>query len=123
MENQNSLMQAGTLHKTFDTVTRGEKGFKTREFVLEIEGNYPQLCTFQLTQERCDLIAAYTPGEKIEVHFDLRGREWNGKYLTNLNAWKIVRLSKSAIHSPSMESELTSINTNPTQEDVNDLPF
>ena len=23
------------------------------------------------------------------MHFDLRGREWNEKYFTNLNAWRI----------------------------------
>ena len=27
----------------------------------------------------------------VKVAFDLRGREWNGKYLTNLNAWKVDR--------------------------------
>lgn len=119
MENQQSLIQQGTLHKVFDTTTRGDKGFKTREFVLEIEGKYPQLCTFQLTQERCDLISAYTVGAKIEVHFDLRGREWNGKYLTNLSAWKIVGLSTSE---PTPE-EPTIVNINPTQEAIDDLPF
>jgi hypothetical protein len=33
----------------------------------------------------------YKEGERIKVSFDLRGREWNGKYLTNLNAWRIER--------------------------------
>jgi hypothetical protein len=25
----------------------------------------------------------------VRVSFDLRGREWNGKYMTNLNAWRM----------------------------------
>ncbi len=119
MANQQSLIQEGTLHKVFETVTRGEKAFKTREFVLAFGDTYEQYCSFQLTQERCDIIEAYTVGEKIEVHFDLRGREWNGKYLTNLNAWKIVRLSEAQ---PTPENQ-TIINVNPTEAGLDDLPF
>jgi hypothetical protein len=33
----------------------------------------------------------YSEGDNIEVEFDLRGREWNGKYFTNLQAWRINR--------------------------------
>ena len=46
---------------------------------------------FQLVQGRCDLIDSYSEGDQITVEFDLRGREWNDKYFTNLNAWRIVK--------------------------------
>lgn len=81
---------SGKIHAIFDTESKSAS-FTTRDFVLEIQdGNYLQLIKFQLTQDRCDLIDAYSQGDEIEVHFDLRGREWNGKYLTNLHCWKIV---------------------------------
>ncbi len=79
----------GKLHRAFDTEQKTEK-FRAREFVLEVEeGQYPQLVKFQLTQEKCDLLDNYNEGDELTVHFDLRGREWNGKYFTNLNAWRI----------------------------------
>lgn len=87
--NKMSLEITGKLHKKFDTEQKSEK-FQSREFVLEIgEGERAQLVKFQLVQLRCDTIEPYNEGDEIKVHFDLRGREWNGKYLTNLNAWQI----------------------------------
>jgi len=78
----------GKLHRKFDTEQKTDS-FRAREFVLEIEGQYPQMVKFQLTQDRCDLIDAYDEGNQLKVHFDLRGREWNDKFFTNLNAWRV----------------------------------
>ena len=79
----------GKLHRVFDTEQKTET-FRAREFVIEVaDGQYPQMIKFQLTQDRCDLIESHTAGDEILVHFDLRGREWNDKYFTNLNAWRI----------------------------------
>lgn len=80
----------GKLHKIFDTESKTET-FQTREFVIVTDGVYPQFVKFQLTQDRCGIIDGYNEEEKVKVYFDLRGREWNEKYFTNLNAWKIER--------------------------------
>ncbi len=80
----------GKLHKVFDTESKTET-FQAREFVIEVgDGNYPQFIKFQLTQDRCALVDAYQTGQMIKVFFDLRGREWNEKYFTNLNAWRVT---------------------------------
>lgn len=79
----------GRLHRIFATESRSEK-FQTREFVLEVaDGNFPQLIKFQAVQDRCSILDKFGEGDQVKVSFDLRGREWNGKYLTNLNAWRI----------------------------------
>jgi single-strand DNA-binding protein len=85
----------GTVHKVFEMEQKGAS-FSVRNFVLEVAGQYPQLIQFQLTQDRCALIDKFSADEPIRVHFDLRGREWNGKYLTNLHAWKLDRLADEA---------------------------
>lgn len=87
----------GRMHKKYDTENKSET-FRAREFVLEIntEGNYPQFVKFQMVQDRCAVIDPFNEGDLIKVHFDLRGREWNGKYLTNLNAWKVEKLEAAA---------------------------
>jgi single-strand DNA-binding protein len=83
----------GKLYRILPTESKSEK-FQTREFVLEImDGNYPQLIKFQLVQDRCALIDAYQEGEEIKVHFDLRGREWQGKFFSTLNCWRLERPS------------------------------
>ena len=79
----------GKLHRVFPTEQKSAS-FSTREFVLEIpDGNYPQLIKFQAVQDRCGILDNFSEGDLVRVSFDLRGREWNGKYLTNLNAWRM----------------------------------
>ncbi|MBX2825296.1 MAG: DUF3127 domain-containing protein [Gammaproteobacteria bacterium] len=84
-----SFQLEGKLHRVFDTEQKTES-FQAREFVIEtIDTQYPQVIKFQLTQDKCALIDNYSVGDQLTVHFDLRGREWNEKFFTNLNAWKI----------------------------------
>jgi single-strand DNA-binding protein len=75
--------------------------FQTREFVIEIpDGNYTQFVKFQLTQDRCGLVDAFKEGDSVKVSFNLRGREWQGKYFTNLDAWRIDSESGGAASGP-----------------------
>lgn len=86
----------GKLHRVFPAEQKSAS-FQAREFVLEVpDGNYPQLIKFQAVQERCGILDNYNEGDQIKVSFDLRGREWNGKYLTNLNAWRIEKAAEGA---------------------------
>ncbi len=123
-----ALEITGRLHKVFDTEQKNES-FKVREFLIETQGEYPQFVKFQLTQDRCDLIENYKEGDGLKVHFDLRGREWQGKYFTNLNAWKIEaegdmsrpasdeNFSQDVPQASAPESNIDS------REDLDDLPF
>lgn len=126
----------GRLHKKFETEQKTET-FKAREFVIEIQdGNYPQFIKFQLVQDRCAVLDGFDEGAEIKVYFDLRGREWNGKYFTNLNAWRIDQKAESAPASggddpfagepvpPFPPAETGSgMSDSPTPEDLDDLPF
>jgi len=83
-----SFQAEGVLKKVFDVEQKSER-FQAREFVIETEEQYPQFVKFQLVQDKCNLIDEHNEGDRLKVSFDLRGREWNGKYFTNLHAWKI----------------------------------
>ena len=120
----------GILHKKFDTENK-TASFQAREFVIRHEGNYPQFIKFQLTQDRCDIINDYNEGDQIKVSFDLRGREWNDKYFTNLNAWKIDKVETANSGSSESGGEFSPLeepivaNSEETLnvEDFGDLPF
>jgi len=116
----------GRLHKKFDTENKTDK-FQAREFVIEIDGGgYPQFIKFQLVQDRCSLLDAYEEGQTIKVHFDLRGREWNEKYFTNLNAWRIEGGEAKKEASPAAAEEggdFPTANDAPDVADDDDLPF
>ncbi len=120
----------GKLHKVFETEQKTDS-FKAREFVIETSGEYPQFVKFQTTQDRCGLIDNYKEGDQIKVHFDLRGREWQGKYFTNLNAWKIEGDTGMANTPPPPAQDTFNQNSAPAtesnnvdaREDLDDLPF
>ena len=106
----------GILHKVFDTENKTAT-FQAREFVIKHDGNYPQFIKFQLTQDRCDLISNYKEGDMVKVSFDLRGREWNDKYFTNLNAWKVE--AAAAVTPPAGEPSGPPTEFKPIEEPVN----
>lgn len=130
-----SFETEGTLHKVFDTESK-TASFQAREFVIKHDGNYPQFIKFQLTQDRCDLINNFKEGDMIKVSFDLRGREWNDKYFTNLNAWRIepgqsspveggdnVQGNTEGAFTPISEPSGDGADDSIQAEDFGDLPF
>lgn len=67
-----------------------DKPFMKRELWLEIpNGSYPQTVSFEATQDRCDLLDRFVSGDFVTVHFNLYGREWDGRVFNSLNLWKI----------------------------------
>lgn len=76
------------------------KGFRKREFVIEIGDKYPKKIIFQLLQEKCAIIDKYEIGQEICVSFNVTGRDWTDKfgstkYFNSLEAWKIVGTGNS----------------------------
>lgn len=77
------------------------KGFRKREFVIEVGDKYPQKILFQLVQEKCDMLESYSVGDTVTVSFDIKGRDWTDKlgsvkYFTTLEAWRISGQKKNS---------------------------
>lgn len=80
----------GRIISISDVQTFGS-GFQKKSFVIETEEQYPQKLEIDLTGDRLDIVDTYKPGERVTVGINLRGREYNGKYYTNISGWKVVR--------------------------------
>jgi hypothetical protein len=64
--------------------------FSVREFVIVTDdAKYPQEVIFQTVNDKMDTIAPYGVGQEVTVSFNVRGREYNGKYYNTLDAWKV----------------------------------
>jgi hypothetical protein len=87
--------------------------FSVREFVVTTpDAKYPQDILFQTVNDKMDVLESLGVGQQVEVSYNVRGREFNGRYYNTLDAWKIeVTGSK-----PSQPS------TQPIELD-DDLPF
>jgi hypothetical protein len=62
--------------------------WKKQEFVIETIGEYPKKVCFTVWNDKFD-ISSITPDATIEVSFDAVSREYNGKWYTDLLAWKM----------------------------------
>ena len=86
---------SGTVKEIFDEKTFGS-GFNVREFVVTTDADkYPQDICLQCVKEKVEVLNKLKSGDKVKVSFDLRGREYQGRYFVNLNAWKVEAAASS----------------------------
>src|SRR3569623_327994 len=85
--------------------------FKKRSFILEYAENpqYPEYISFELIQDRCDLLDSFQLGQEVEVSFNLKGRKWVNpegitKYFNALQAWRIEAAGPTTSHIPNKET-------------------
>jgi len=69
--------------QTFDS------GFQKREFVVTTDEQYPQDIKLEFVKDKCGILDTYKVGQDVLVSYNLRGNEYNGKYYTNLQAWRV----------------------------------
>ncbi len=120
---KNNFKISGVLVSIFEKENKTAT-FATREFVLSVkDGNFEQFIKFQTVNDYCDLLDGYIEGQTVEVDFSLRGREWQDKYFTTLNAWKIVA-TVTGNESYSNKPEIpVSSNGDVGDPPIEDLPF
>lgn len=65
-------------------------GFTKREMVVTVEdGKFPQEINIEFLQDKVSLLDTVSIGQEVTVSFDIRGREYNGRYFNNLVGWKM----------------------------------
>ena len=103
--------------KTFDS------GFTKREMVVIVEdGKYPQEINIEFLQDKAALLESLQPGQEVTVTFDIRGREYQGRYFNNLQGWKIVTLENQPSPTPEDQSSEPHFPT-PSDFEDDDIPF
>ncbi len=105
-------------------VSRAGKEWKKQEFILETEDQYPRKVCFTLFGEKADLINGLSEGQEVEVSFNVESREYNGRWFTNVNAWKIDVVSDNAnMPTPPPEFMAEDVPPEPDENTAGDLPF
>ena len=63
--------------------------WRKQDFVIETEGDYPaKVC---ITQWGDDIEKfAVQEGERLTAHIDIRSREYNGRWYTDVKAWRVA---------------------------------
>jgi single-strand DNA-binding protein len=103
--------------KTFDS------GFTKREMVVTVEeGKYPQEINLEFVQDKTSLLDNLRVGQEVTVTFDIRGREYNGRYFNNLQGWKIVTANDESAMSGS-EQPPAPPHGSPADYEDDEIPF
>lgn len=72
-------------------VSRAGNEWKKQEYVIETEDQFPKKVCFQIFGADKIAQANVQQGENVRVSFDIESREFNGRWYTNINAWKVER--------------------------------
>lgn len=120
--------------QVMDVVTgMGKKGqWQKQSFIGETDGQYPKKICFTLWGE--DKINKYDlePGLVITVSVELESREYNGRWYTEPQAWKISWDAQARKWEPGNSPEGNKVKTTPTpapsnnpkgDDDTDSLPF
>jgi len=69
----------------------GSGEWKKQEFIIETQSQYPKKVIFSLWGDKTEQINGLQPGEDVKISFDPESREYNGRWYTDLRAWKVER--------------------------------
>ena len=69
--------------------------WRKQEYVLQTDGQYPKKICFMAWGEKIEQFAIQQ-GETVQVSIDLESREYNGRWYTDVKAWKVSRDGSSA---------------------------
>lgn len=64
--------------------------WRKQEFILETAGDYPKQVCMVMWGESIDKFGIQD-GEEITAHIDIQSREYNGRWYTDVKAWKVER--------------------------------
>lgn len=94
-------------------VSRTGNEWKKQEFVVETQEQYPKKVCLSLFNkiEMCPVV-----GEDVVVHINIESHEHNGRWFTQVNAWKIDKGAQEAQGTQSAQAAQGVPNTLPAQQ-------
>ena len=128
------MYEASGKIKLISEVQSFASGFTKREFVVTTaHDKFPQDLKFEVVKDKCSMLDSFKTGDEVQVNFDIRGNEYNGKYFVNLSCWKL-QAAGGASEEPSRSTSnaprgQASSNAEPSRadlrndDDFDDVPF
>lgn len=99
----------------------GKNGtWKKQDFVIETDGQYPKKVCISAWGDKVGADSLEV-GRDVNVSFDVESREYNGKWYTDLKAWKVDAGGESG-NSEGAPAAFPPMSTFSAEED-NALPF
>ena len=120
-----SLSIKGTIKQKLEVekgTSKAGNEWQSQSFILNTGAQYnPDICFKLFGEEKINLMNNLNEGDEINVFFNLSSREWNGKWFTSADAWKIEKSDSEFNQDTIDDSDIPIFENNQTEED--DLPF
>ena len=94
--------------------------WRKQEYILETDTNYPKKICFMAWGDKIREFNLQQ-GENVEVSVDLESREYNGRWYTDVKAWKVSKDGTNANNEPTYGNQDSNDNKVSLEED--DIPF
>lgn len=95
--------------------------WRKQEFILETDDQYPKPVCIVQWGDNIDSFAV-KEGEALTVHVDIQSREYNGRWYTDVKAWKVERQGGDPPDGRALAGEPTPVEPGIDDAD-DDLPF
>ncbi len=102
------------------TGTSAKGAWKKQDVVFELPSEFSRKICVTFFGDRADDAAELTEGDAVTVSVNVESREYNGKWYTDVKAWKIAR--KNVESAPFREDFAPASPASPADE-TDDLPF
>lgn len=116
--------------------------WRKQELIIETEEQYPRTVCLICWTNQIEEIQKFAPGQTIKAQIEISSREFNGKWYTDVRAWRFDPVTATAttpvgapaqpVAQPAIQSmhqtppATTTLDNDyypPTEESVDDLPF
>ena len=100
------LKITGTVKQVLEEQSGEGRGgpWRKQEFILETEGNYPKQVCIVMWGDNIDQFGVQEE-ERLTAHIDIASREYNGRWYTDVKAWRIERDADAADGPPKMPAD------------------
>jgi hypothetical protein len=133
MEIIGKVVRLGTLLE--GTSARGP--WRKQELIIETEEQYPRTVCLLCWSNQIDEIQKFAPGQTIKAQIEISSREFNGKWYTDVRAWRFdpVGATTAPAAAPVQPEQQPSMHQTPpaaapateyfppAEDSVDDLPF
>jgi hypothetical protein len=102
----------------------GKNGpWRKQNFILETQEQYPKKVCITVWGDKINL-NNFQENEVITASINIESREWNGRWFTDVKAWRVVKEQPEGSAPPDLGNVPPPTDIPPeTDDELNDLPF
>jgi len=102
---------------------KNNKEWFKQDYILEIPSQYPKKVCFSLWNDNIDKYNLRV-NDSVTAHIDIESREYNGRWFTEVKAWKVDKVGSSSAPTSTRQTQRDQPPvTTFTEDESDDLPF